>query len=267
MTKTSQALLLTLFFCWVGGAAFPSTQSSSIRELLKKIPQEDYQALDSLFRVLVFENYFAYTLFGSKPMTHKGAFYEVLTHHPLKKSGGDYIFLTNWKVWKKYACQSEFQTPNYVFLEGNLPELFDVHFLNKKNVLACIKSHLSTFREILGDEITPEGVYDSIIHSEDLYEALGNSQILYGILFGFGETNARGFHEKYELNIDVQEPTFFNEKMPKPNDLPLPYFAVFGASKETEMLRKTYEQERKKILSVYSKGNFLEITLTKLLSN
>jgi hypothetical protein len=53
----------------------------------------------------------------------------------------------------------------------------------------------------------------------------------------------------------------------KPNYLPLPYFVVFGKNRETEILRKTYEQERKKILSIYSKGNFLEITLNKLLSN
>lgn len=259
--------LSAILFLWGGGIVFPSIQSSSVKEFLKKIPPEDYQALDQLFRVLVFENYFAYTLFGSKPMTHKGAFYEVLSRDPPKPNSGDHIFLSNWKIWKKYAHFPELQTTNYAFVEKEYPELFDIHFVNKKNVLSCVQDHLAAFREVLGNEITPEKVYDSIVRSDDLYEALGNSQILYGILFGFGEPNARGFHEKFVLGLDLPEPTFFNNEKQKPNHLSLPYFVVFGKNRETEMLRKTYEQEQKKILSIYAKGNFLEITLNKLISD
>jgi hypothetical protein len=105
-----------------------------------------------------------------------------------------------------------------------------------------------------------------LISEEDVYEAIGNSQILYGILFGFGEKNARGFNDKFELGHDIPDPIPFNEEDPKPGRLTLPYFSVFGNSRDTDILRKTYQQERKRILTLYSKGNFLEITLNQLFS-
>jgi hypothetical protein len=266
MRRYLKFLLFSFLFC-VRMEAVPPTQNFSIKAILSQIPKDDYEALDQLFRTLVIENYFAYTLFGSKPMTHKGVFYGVLTRERSKDNEGDQIFLTYWEIWKKYASRPEFQTPNYFFVEKKLPELFEIHFLNRKNVLACVQEYLSTFKEILGEGVTPEKIYYNMITSNDVYEALGNSQILYGILFGFGEKNARGYHEKFELELDIPEPIFFNDEEQKPNHLSLPYFSVFGPNRETDLLRKTYQQERRRILSLYSKGNFLEITLTKLLSN
>ena len=85
-------------------------------------------------------------------------------------------------MWKKYASRPEFQMPNYVFVEKQFPELFEVHFLNRNNVLSCVQKHLKAFQEVLGDDITPETVYAAMVHSDDMFDALGKSQILYGIL-------------------------------------------------------------------------------------
>lgn len=134
-------------------------------------------------------------------------------------------------------------------------------------MLACVKAHLPTFKEILGENITPEQVYADMIRAEDVYEVLGDSQILYGILFGFGEGNARGYQDKFVLEFDIPEPTSFNDEEQRANHLSLPYFAVFGNKLETDCLRRMYQQERGRILSLYSKGNFLEITLNQLLSD
>lgn len=100
-----------------------------------------------------------------------------------------------------------------------------------------------------------------MLKSDDLFEALGNSQVLYGILLGYGEENAKGF------DLDLPDPKPFSKESPKPNRLTLPYFQTFSTSQETPFLRKQYQEDRKKILSIYSNGNLLEITLTKLLSN
>ena len=240
-------------------------QTSSVKKILSNIPKEDYQALDALFRCLVFERYFAYTLFGSKPMTHYGAFceqhYQKITH-----PGSKFIFLNYWKVWKKYSHLPEFQTANFVFIEEKDSELFRVHFLNKKNVIRNVKDNIHVFQEVLGDNITPEQVLDLILKSNNVDEALGAGDLLCGILFGFGIENARAFHQIYQLGLPLKNDAapFHNEEF-VPYLLPLPYFMVFQPSTQTEMLRKQYQQEREKILELYSKGNFLEITLTQLL--
>jgi hypothetical protein len=100
-----------------------------------------------------------------------------------------------------------------------------------------------------------------MLKSEDLFEALGNSQTLYGIFLEYGEENAKGF----EPNLLDSKP--FTKENPKPNRLTLPYFQTFSPGQETALLRKQYQQDRKKILSIYSKGNLLEITLIELFSN
>lgn len=242
-------------------------QNLKIQEILSEIPHDDRIVLEQLFSTLILENYFAYTLFGSKPMTHKGAFYDVLDRDRTQENAGDHIFLTSWELWKKYASRSEFQTPNYAFVEKKFPELFEIHFLNKKNVEACVEEYFATFQEILGADITPQQVYQNLVYADDVYDALGNSQILYGILFGFGEENARGYHEKFELDLNIPDPISFHDEEQKTNQLPLPYFSVFRNNRETAVLRKTYQQERERILSLYSNGNFLDITLTQLLSH
>ena len=261
-----KSFIIALLFLLVGIDVFASTHSQKAKIAIHKISDEDKQALEDLFRILFIESYCAYTLFGSKPMTHKGAFYDVL-EEPSKSETGDYVFLKNWKVWKKYAQKTEFQMSNYVFIEKSFPELFEIHFLSRENILTCVKTHIGIFQEILGDDITPEAVYKSMVNADDVFESLGDSQILYGILFGFGKENAVGYHKKFELNLDIPWPTSFHNEETAPDQLTLPYFSVFGENCETEALRKTYQQERLRILALYSEGNFLEITLEQLLSN
>jgi len=262
--------LAFLICCVVLVITFAARQKSfskdhHIQNILSKIPKEDYDALDKLFRCLVFENYFAYTLFGGKPMTYHGAFYDQPTA-TLDHPNSALIFLTNWKTWEKYANLPEFEMNNFVFIEEKRPELFGIHFINKKNILQCVKDNLDIFQEVLGENITPEAVLQSLLSGEDIYEALKDSHILYGILFGFGAENARAFHEKFELGLSLPEPVAFHQEDPDLHLLPLPYFSVFYPNKATDRLRKQYMKEREQILQIYEKGNFLEITLSRLLS-
>jgi hypothetical protein len=243
-----------------------SSTKPRVQELLSKISREDYQALDKLFYCLMFENYFAYTLFGTKPITYHGAFYDQPTA-TIERPNSAIIFLTNWKVWEKYAKHSEFQTKNFIFLEEKRPELFGVYFINKKNVLQCVKENIEIFKCVLGKEITPEKVLQLLIESKDIYEPLKDNHILYGILFGFGAENATAFYQKFELALPLPDPTPFHNEDPKISLLPLPYFMTFHPNSDTERLRKLYTEERKHILSTYEQGNFLEITFNQLLKD
>lgn len=232
------------------------------KEILFSIPKEDYEALEMLFKNLMIENYLAYTLFGTKPITHKGAFF----YHPTSmRYDSDQIFINNWKIWKKYAKLPQFKTPNYAFLEKKFPESFEIHFVNKRNVIACIELNIAIFRSIFGNDITPQEILNTILCSDDIYDAIGQSQILYGILFGFGKQNAIGYHQKFELGLPIPDPKPFHIERPTAfTPLPLPYFSVFQEDEETNNLKKKYKQERENILKIYSKGNFLDITLQKL---
>jgi len=264
MKRFFNFFFLSLFICT--GAQEGALVHPPVKAILNQMPKEDYVALDRLFRHLVFESYFAYTLFGSKPMTHRGAFLDVLERE-VDQNNGDFIFLTDWHIWKKYANHPEFKTPNFVFVENTLqnPTLFEVHFLNRKNVISCVQKHLKAFQEVLGNDVTPEGIYEKMVGAGDLFEALGESQVLYGILFGFGEKNSRGFYEKFFLDAPLPEPISFHDEEPKPDRLTLPYFKTFS-EKERRELKNVYQSERRHILSLYAKGNFLEITLTRLMS-
>jgi hypothetical protein len=299
-----------------------SSKTTYVQEVINKIPRCDYVALDRLFRCLVFENYLAYTLFGQKPMTYYGAFYEQPAHVTMENPNSEFIFLNYWEIWKKYStylarishtfsdsshtlhddlasqvgeavlhehcprplerqsqsaerrsvqkkcekCGLEFQTKNFFFKEEKSPELFGILFINKKNVLRCVRENMEIFKEILGNDITPEKVLQALMNDEDLSELLKDNHILCGILFGFGKENATHFHQKFGLDLALPDPIPFHHEDPEVHPLPLPYFMTFYPNAGTDRLRKQYIQDRKRILEIYSKGNFLEITLMQLLS-
>lgn len=208
------------------------------------ISNEDKPIITELFQQLMIDDQFAYTLFDSKPMSHTGIFFDTDSRN----------FLPKWKIWKKY--QTQLLGENFVFLENASQELFEIHFINKKSTIDIISKHLSTFQKILGNK-SPNEILDAILNSDDIYVALGESQILYGILFGYGESNSRGFLENRKNHIP------FHNEMPKNGKLCLPYFRAYN-SRETINLRIKYNYDRKRILSMYSRGDFLEITLQKL---
>lgn len=246
MKKFLKFLGISLLCC-AGMTHMHAAQCSSANYIIQHISSEDKAILTELFRSLLFDDQFAYTLFGSKPITHKGVFFGTDTAN----------FIPKWQVWKKYSYFFDTCFSNFAFLEKSNQELCEIHFVNKKLVLEAVEKYADAFTGILG-EVKPKDVLERILKSNDLFEAIGNSQTLYGILLGYGEENARGF----ELNLPNARP--FIEGNAGDTCLALPYFQTFSPCQETSYLRKQYLQEREKILSIYSRGNILEITLTRL---
>jgi hypothetical protein len=231
---------------------------------LSQIPEGDRARIEKLLSYLVWDETFAYVLFGNKPMSVcnqdkiRSPYYLEIDPSPV------YELESLWETWKKYAHL--FPMNEFLFLTEGNEKYFEVYLLNKSNCLKAIENNLVLFQERTGCNLNAFEMFDYIVtHAgNDLYKnSLSKSQGLYGILLGFGAENSFGFENYYSVkrepslnstaHIDTQDPV-----LP-----PIPFFASFSAE-ETKKLIADYQQQRRKILKIYSNKDFLETTINQL---
>ena len=99
--------------------SFHVSQPRSIAEILRNISVEDRKALIQLLQSLLFEDQFAYNLFGSKPITHKRVFFDTDLSN----------FIPQWQILKRYLSFMDGSLSNFAFLEKAYPESFEIHFV------------------------------------------------------------------------------------------------------------------------------------------
>jgi len=279
-------VLLMLFHFYLVG-------NQSIREALDAMPKSEKENLERLFQDLFNRENFGYTLFGDKPMS--------LTDYSTTSFDSDGIpsksglrFQKRWEVWKKYA--HAFPMTSYLLIEdprerGSSKEIL---FINKKCFIDKVNEHLDLFQEALGENITGVLLLKKIEDNHQFLSFFNDHQMLLGILLGYGKHNARLFAERHQIS-----PFVYRKEFPKvPIKIPTPsegfpslqeefnsYFSVltlFGDPKysplvihsvhfvadhkhpETISLQKKYRKMRGEISAIYAKGDFLEITLSKL---
>lgn len=268
---------------------------SSVREILNTMPKDEKEALEKLFYNLFNRNNFSYTLFGDKPLSLSAYFTTSFDHEGIPSNRGISIW-KKWAVWKKYA--PSFPMTRYLLIE----EPFDrgdsksIYFINKKSFVNKVNEHLNVFQEVLGENITGKLLLEKIEEDPKFLFFLNDDSLLLGILLGYGEHNARLFNNRNKLS-----PFVFRKEFPTiPIKIPLPsegftslqdefnsYFSIltlFGDTHylplmihsvhfvadhqhpETITLQNKYRKQRGKISAIYAKGNFLEITLSQLIS-
>lgn len=255
-------IFLLIVFPW-----FCSCEEKELKFCFELIEKDDFFEIDGLFKYLIFDESFAFALFGNKPIS------TIAVYKPSRAV--DTIIFGNclnysldllWNTWKKYKLL--FPMTQYVFFSQERDGYFEIYLINKKNCLKVIKENLTLFQKEIGAEKNPQEILDSLCFTKDIFsEALNNSQILYGILFGYGKESAQGF---YDVHF---HPHRYILKQPHRIEhdwltthfcaLEIPRFASFS-EKEGAYLIKEYDLQRRKILDEYSKGDFLEITLSKL---
>jgi hypothetical protein len=100
-----------------------------------------------------------------------------------------------WKVWLK---QSNFKMENFALLEERSMKMESVKFIlliNKPVFRQVVNEHLKTFEKILNRKIDAQDLLEEM--SKFGYQkTLKESEILKGILLGYGEQNARLFEER-----------------------------------------------------------------------
>lgn len=273
--------------------------AQDVDNILGNLSKHDRQSLEKLFHILLDEDQFCYTLFGDKPVSLSGDY--VITPYQETLSGrpsGD-IFWRKWAIWKKF--QENLSITKYIFIEEpayNCPDgtIGFIFFVNKQAFLDTVDQHIQTFRGILGQEITATKLLAEIERKHAFMATLKGSELLLGILLGYGENNARLFARRVQLRkfISAQTSLSWPEKRPLPaqgfssieeeekflgqqlqpfssHDGGVPWrissvqFAADPHHSETKLLKDKYSHWRGEIARRYAENNkFLELIISQL---
>jgi hypothetical protein len=276
--------------------------AQNIDDILGKLSTSDRQSLEELFHILIDEDQFGYTLFGDKPVSLSGDFtvtpYEVtLSGIP---SGG--LFWKKWDIWKniqKDLCITKYffiKEPAFNRPDGMMSFLF---LINKKAFLETVNQHIQTFRSILGQDVTSVKLLEKMEKEQAFMKPLKNSELLLGILLGYGKNNAQLYDRRMQLRkfITSKSMPILPEKKPQPSqgfssieeevnflnqqlrpfsslDNGVPWmispvqFAANPDYKETKLLKRKYACRRNEISRLYAESNdFLELIVLQLTAN
>lgn len=238
-----------------------------IQNYKEKIPSEDFLEIENFFCYLMLEGQFAYTLFGDKPISTIGIFKRKNIYSILLPNTHDRV-IYQWSIWKKYA--STFQSKNYLIISNESSDLLEIYLINRNACKKIICENLILFQDVLGTEATPEAILKSIETSQQIAkEALKGSQLLYGILLGYGVSNAYGFEQIHRYQNYILKPPkpFHEECLSGPVLIQLPFFMVFHQNSETIKLKEVYCQKRKEICSIFNSKGGLLTALKKYLNS
>lgn len=249
------AICLVLFLQFTnkrGKSSLSQEEKKHIDRIMSTLSEKERKYMREFFDSDLFHmEPFAYTLFGSKPIS-------VAFKPSIKRTK------RGWEAWKKIApyfnskkfAIQEYQLRGDPFIfVANLEEVEKVFYQNHKLFEKELRRHLSF-----------EMIKQAIIDQNELFQKIMDNHLLLGILFGFGTRNAQIFTENQKLPEEKQFPLaaftsknlflffYITSKV-----LP-PGFACDPNSQETKELRASYKTERRKIKKL-AKGDGLFINM------
>jgi hypothetical protein len=285
--------LFAYFMIFMLGPYYLFGQEST-QAVLNRIPEDEKLLLEQLFYSLFNGEHFSYTLFGDKPMSFSNYSTTLFDDNEDFPSLSELKFRKRWKTWKKY--ESFFPMNYYLLIEcsSDRKNKKNIYFINKKYFVDTVDKHLSLFQSVLKENITGRLLLAKIENNPNFLSFLNDQHLLLGILLGYGEHNARLYHKRAKLS-----PFIYKKEIPTPPiQVPNPskgftslqeefdsYFAIltlFGDPNyspliihpvhfvadhnhpETKILQEKYKDMQGKLSAIYSKRNFLEVTLLKL---
>lgn len=174
----------------------PENTEKTISQLAT-IPIEDRGELELLFKKLFLNDHFAYTLLDGKAISITAITHEVDLDDLLSGSRKGRLFWNKWETWVKY--RSQFPTPNFLLIKEeskNVEGTSWIVFINKQVFVETINNHRLAFQEVLG-KVTPQELLRKLESDNvTLQDIVQGSDLLLGILLGYGEHNCRIYDER-----------------------------------------------------------------------
>ncbi len=163
------------------------------KQISAQLSPAESETLEQCFRWALTTAELGAVLFGKKPVCGVGQYSaEVVSLASLSsyESWDVAIYSQGVAIWERLRLPSN---ANFSFVRNKSNSPFmGCLFINHKAVLEVVDEHLGLFREVLGDHITPEGLLAELIRSEEpLFSFLKHSNVLVGIILGYGGENAR----------------------------------------------------------------------------
>lgn len=262
-----------------------------MKEILRNIPREDREDLDSLFYQFVAFDQFGYTLFSDKAISLSGDFTLTPIENILAGLKPLGCFWKKWGVWKKY--EKLFKINRFILLseeDQNDSSCQHVILINKNLFINKVRKNQEFFNKVLGTNVDPEDLLDKMSKGQlSFQDAIKNEQVLWGILLGYGRHNAELFAKRDTLKktLSKTEGVLKLEKIKDSEENienlserlqplgarhypPVIFQSICCVAdpshSETKKLKAKYEVMHNKISEIYSQGDLLEISLLKLTS-
>lgn len=271
-------IVVTIFVTW-----WPSQNAQKqVRKVLRTLSHDEKTVLKAFFQLLLFESQFAYVLYGDKPAAtiaymeqYNSPHYGGIRYSNLARANS--ILREGWRIWEQRKDQLPLK--NYLLHHHRHKNRAFVHLINKRALKLAFNKNRIDFVARYGSMVTFEKVLSDFLNCERIH----SYHELMGIILGYGRKNARLFQERENLEKRIITHSLTNQalikkvdqisKQLKPFDLSssrlhfmsLPQFAADSQSKQTQHLKKKYRKQRKEIAKELGKGDFLEMTLIKLM--
>lgn len=278
---------IVVVFIIVFSSSCQITQQSKFSD---KISPQEREWLTQFFNDIMLLNHGIYTLLGShKPMTFIAVgnyseeemkdVYNSYSEEKKKEQGFSidtlegYTLSSAWEKWELISHRFPMKKYMLFKIEDEDPHLFFIVFLDIIKTAAVIQENYEDFQKAMGFDFHPIELTLQMNQKDSVFWKTLNSYH-YGLLFGYGKMNSQIFHWKH-FDHPQSCDKFFNNIDPEGSssqlkgkikftidNFQIPSFKVFS---DIEPMVNIYNEERKMIKKIYKDGEFLDLTLQKLI--
>lgn len=251
---------------------------SEVEDSLKTLTCSERFYLDKFFRACIRTNHFGFTIFSDKPVSLSGYFIRCRSDE-LPSPYHNKLIARGWNIWKKH--EHLFQHRNFIFCEER-EDVYDeslnfnfkichIYLINKSALLTLLKAQESTFTKYLGEEFSPETFLTKVENTKKLTPYLNNSDVLLGLVLGYGLESALKFEELQKCascgspGIEVCQAIVSH--LPKGCKIEPVVFMGDPKSMEVKNIKEHYADPIEKIWSIYKDKNFLVSVIKALCAN
>ena len=248
---------LLIFFNYISAPSYAGLgQKAEIQKKLCSLSKTENKELQALFDHFFYFSEFAYTIFGTKPMS--------IARLPptLKAKKG-------WEAWEK--IQGRFCSKKFILRKYLCDGYEFVLVANLKEIEKVYRENQAWFNAVFREKMTLDTLISCLKEESPLFQELMHNHLLVGILLGYGARNAELFSHNSTLENKKKIPLesfsmrvhpifyLFSKIMP-------PNFACDPSTEETRDLKNRYQQERKEILKRAKKDSLFTQMLAEFRS-